>query len=92
MLEDISQAINQADYQKAKKLLEQLSQQRGENPWVQYYYARLDETDNDLDKAEESYRRILRDTNNPNPKLISKIRSSIDRISKIRSKQKRKRT
>ncbi len=90
MLEDISQAFNQEDFQKAKKLLEQFSQQQGDNPWVQYYHARLEETDRDLDKAEQSYRRILRDTNNPNPKLISKIRSGIDRISKIRSEQKEK--
>ena len=90
MLEDISQAINQEDYQKAKKLLEQLSQQQGESAWVQYYHARLDETNNNPEKAEESYRRILRDISNPNPKLISKIRSGIDRISKARSEQKEK--
>jgi hypothetical protein len=88
MIKEISEAFQQKDYQKAELLLNEFKEKESENPWFEYYQARLEESKNNLDQAEESYLKILKNTINLNPQLFSKIRNGIERIKKIKATQK----
>jgi exonuclease VII small subunit len=87
MLKPIAEAIKKQDYQKAAELLTQLQAEDGETIWVKYYQARLQECNNNLEQAENSYREILKDNLNPNPQIISKIRNGLERIKRIKTER-----
>lgn len=88
MLKEIEEAFSQKDYQKAEFLLDQLKEKEGKNPWFQYYQARLEESKNKLEQAEQYYLKILRDNIHLNLQLSSKIRNGINRIKAIKNEQK----
>lgn len=90
MFEEINEAFESKEYQKVENLLLEIEEEGQDNPWFQYYQAYLEESKNNLTKAEEIYLKILKNSLNPNPQLFSKIRNGIDRIKKTRAKQKEK--
>ena len=78
---DINQivaALEGKDYKQAAQLIKQLQKESPENPWVQYYIARYYELTNNLEKAQTTYKQILRDITNP--KIVSQTRQGIQRI------------
>ncbi|MEG3858504.1 tetratricopeptide repeat protein [Microcoleus sp. herbarium12] len=78
---DINQivaALDSQDYKGAAQLIKQLQKESPENPWVQYYIGRYYELTNSPDKAETTYKQILRDITNP--KIVSQARQGIQRI------------
>jgi hypothetical protein len=78
MLDQIANAIERRDLSTASLLLEQLQQQQSDNPWLQFYLARLQELQGMLDEAEELYREILRTSTNP--KISSQARQGLQRL------------
>ncbi len=88
MIEQIERAIERQDYPGATSLLQKLMQQEPENPWSDYYVARLQEANGELQTAIESYRLLLRVALNPT--ITSKARQRIDRITKIEQQQREK--
>ena len=78
---DINQivaALDAQNYKQAVQLIKQLQTESPDNPWVQYYIGRYYELTNSPEKAETSYKQILRDITNP--KIISQARQGIQRI------------
>lgn len=84
MFENIAKALKNKDYDTANHLIQKLRQEDPENPWLDFYTARLFELNDQLDKAKNSYIELLKHT--INPKLISQIRQGIERINQ-REKQ-----
>ncbi len=78
MLDDVAAAFERQDYQTASQLLKELLKQSPQNPWVQFYAARLQEVSGKFDSAEEIYRQLLR--NATNPKLAVQVRQGIQRL------------
>ncbi|MGK7873080.1 MAG: tetratricopeptide repeat protein [Xenococcaceae cyanobacterium] len=85
MFEQVADAIKRKDYQTAAGLLKRLMQREPENPWVQFYMARLDEATGKLEAADKVYRQLLRTTNNL--KIISQARQGVGRLAEIQQKQ-----
>jgi len=85
MLEQIAEAIKRQDYQTADQLLRKLKEEAAENPWVQFYQARLDEANGNLETAESLYKQVLRNTTSQ--KIISQARQGIQRLAQIKEKQ-----
>ncbi len=77
-IHQIAAALDGKEYQQAAKLIKQLQTESPENPWVQYYIGRYYELTNKPEKAETSYKQILRDITNP--KIVSQARQGIQRI------------
>lgn len=75
---EIAAALEDKEYKQAAKLIKQLQKESPENPWVRYYMARYYELTNSPEKAETTYKQILRDITNP--KIISQARQGIQRI------------
>lgn len=88
LFEEVDEAIKRQNYQKADQLLQQLLWREPENPWIQFYLARLDEALGNLKSAEELYYQLLK--NNSNPKLISLVRQSINRLAEIKQTERQK--
>ena len=88
MFKEIGIAFKNKDYQKGEFLLSQLKGKEGENPWFQFYLARLEESKNNLEQAEKIYLEVIKNTITPNPQLLSKIRNGIERIKQVKSNQK----
>jgi len=84
MFENIAKALKNKDYDTANHLIQKLRQEDPENPWLDFYTARLFELNDQLDKAKNNYIELLKHT--INPKLISQIRQGIERINQ-REKQ-----
>ncbi|MCU0545566.1 MAG: tetratricopeptide repeat protein [Oscillatoriaceae cyanobacterium Prado104] len=80
-IHQIAAALEAQDYKQAAQLIKQLQQESPENPWVQYYIGRYYELTNNLEKAEKTYKQILRDITNP--KIASVARQGIQRIETI---------
>ncbi|MEG3839087.1 tetratricopeptide repeat protein [Microcoleus sp. herbarium14] len=74
----IAAALESQDYKQAAQLIKQLQTESPENPWVKYYMARYYELTNNPEKAETTYKQILRDITNP--KIVSQARQGIQRI------------
>ena len=72
MLDQVAAAFDRQDYSTAARLLKELMQQSPENPWVQFYRARLQEVSGQVERAEQIYRQLLREVNNP--KLVLQVR------------------
>ena len=77
-INQITAALEGKDYKQAAQLIKQLQKESPENPWVQYYIARYYELTNNLEKAQTTYKQILRDITNP--KIVSQTRQGIQRI------------
>ena len=77
-INQIAAALESKDYKQAAQLIKQLQKESPENPWVQYYIGRYYELTNNLEKAQTTYKQILRDITNP--KIVSQTRQGIQRI------------
>ncbi|WP_293351439.1 MULTISPECIES: tetratricopeptide repeat protein [unclassified Microcoleus] len=77
-IHEIATALESQDYKQAAQLIKQLQKESPENPWVQYYIGRYYELTNNPDKAQTTYKQILRDITNP--KIVSQARQGIQRI------------
>ena len=77
-IHQIATALDRQDYKGAAQLIKQLQQESPENPWVQYYIGHYYELTNNPDKAQTTYKQILRDITNP--KIVSQARQGIQRI------------
>ena len=77
-IHQIAAALDSQDYKQAAKLIKQLQKESPDNPWVQYYIGRYYELTNNPEKAETTYKQILRDITNP--KIVSQARQGIQRI------------
>jgi hypothetical protein len=87
MLEAISEAIKAEQFETADQLLQALKVDRLDNPWVDYYGARLAEARGDWAIAQDSYRQLIPLVNNP--KLIAKLRQGLERLAKQQEEQKK---
>ena len=85
-LEQLAQSFEQEDYRRAAAQLKVLMQQAPKEPWVQFYLGRLHEVSNRLEKAEVTYRQLLRQTTHP--KIIAQTRQGLQRLADI-EKQRR---
>ncbi|MEG4344793.1 tetratricopeptide repeat protein [Microcoleus sp. A003_D6] len=77
-INQIAAALDGKDYKQAAQLIKQLQKESPDNPWVQYYIGRYYELTNNLEKAQTTYKQILRDITNP--KIVSQARQGIQRI------------
>ena len=77
-IHQIAAALEAKEYKQAAQLIKQLQKESPDNPWVQYYIGRYYELTNNPEKAETTYKQILRDINNP--KIVSQARQGIQRI------------
>jgi hypothetical protein len=75
MIEEVAVAIDQKDYERATQLLERLS---AGDPQVMLQAARLQEGQADWDKAEQTYKQVLR--HNAGMKLTLAARQGLERI------------
>jgi len=80
MLEAISDAIKAEQFETADRLLQELKVDQLDNPWVDYYGARLAEARGDWAIAQDGYRKLIPLVNNP--KLIAKLRHGLERLAK----------
>jgi tetratricopeptide (TPR) repeat protein len=78
MLEDLAEAIKNQEYQRAAELLQDLSSDQRDNPWILFYQARLAEGLGNLSEAQQGYRQLLGWISNP--QLLAKIRRGLERI------------
>ncbi|MBD2294071.1 tetratricopeptide repeat protein [Anabaena sphaerica FACHB-251] len=88
MLEEVIAAFERKDYQTAAKLLKPLLKDSPENPWVQFYLARLQEVSGKRQEAEKIYRQLLRVT--VNNKILSQARQGLQRIEEIRQEERQR--
>ncbi|MBW4616879.1 MAG: tetratricopeptide repeat protein [Desmonostoc vinosum HA7617-LM4] len=88
MIEQIAIAFEQKDYQTAAKLLKQLLKESPENPWAQFYLARLHEVFKKRQQAEKIYRQLLRSTNNP--KILTQARQGLRRLQEIEQEERQR--
>jgi antitoxin component HigA of HigAB toxin-antitoxin module len=86
MFEEIAQAIKDKEYKKAVELIKTLRKSNPENPWLDFYTARLYELKGKFNEAKQSYNYLLK--NSINPKLMGQIRQGIERIDQIEKKEK----
>ncbi|MEG4443713.1 tetratricopeptide repeat protein [Microcoleus sp. AT9_B5] len=77
-INQIAAALDGKEYKQAAQLIKKLQKESPENPWVQYYIGRYYELTNNLEKAQTTYKQILRDITNP--KIVSQTRQGIQRI------------
>jgi tetratricopeptide (TPR) repeat protein len=77
-IEQVAAAVNSKNYRQAASLLKNLLKTSPNNPWVQFYTARLHEETGNGDAAEKIYRLLLRSTTIP--KLLAQARQGLKRI------------
>lgn len=87
MLDQVAAAFDRKDYRTAAQLLKKLLKESPQNPWVQFYAARLQEVSGKLPQAENIYRQLLRDTTNP--KLASQARQGLQRLEEMVREQRK---
>jgi tetratricopeptide (TPR) repeat protein len=88
MLNQISAAFECKDYETAAKLIQQMLVESPENPWVQLYFARLQEVSHQVQEAEKLYRQLLRLTTHS--KIISQARQGLQRLEEIKQEEKQR--
>ncbi|MEC4984983.1 MAG: tetratricopeptide repeat protein [Oscillatoria sp. PMC 1068.18] len=88
MIEEVAEALKGQDYRTAQMLLKQLKQSEPQNPWVNFYTARLYESTGKLAAAETIYRQLLQKTTIS--KLITQARQGLSRLETIEIEQKQK--
>lgn len=84
MLEQIAIALENKDYDKAKKLINEMSSEEDNLLWKNYYYGLLAEKQNNLEEAEKKYRQVIKDSIFPNPQITKNIRDGLERIKLIK--------
>ncbi|MBK1987845.1 tetratricopeptide repeat protein [Sphaerospermopsis aphanizomenoides BCCUSP55] len=85
MLEEVIAAFERKDYHTAAKLLKPLLKDSPENPWVQFYVARIQEVSGKRQDAEKIYRQLLRVTTHQ--KLLSQARQGLQRLENIKQEE-----
>lgn len=80
MLEILEYAIDNEEYDRAEKIIQESLKKDENNLWLRYYEALILEKKGILEEAEKKYRQILKDSVYPDPKLIKLIRDSLERI------------
>ncbi len=88
MIEQVAIAFERRDYQTAAKLLKQLLKESPENPWVQFYLARLYEVSAKRRDAEKIYRQLLRET--ANAKILTLARQGLQRLQEIEQEERQR--
>ncbi len=81
MIEQVAAAFERKDYHTAAKLLKTLLDESPDNPWVQFYLARLHEVSKKYKNAEKVYRNLLRSTTNT--KILTLARQGLQRLQEI---------
>ncbi|MBD2357368.1 tetratricopeptide repeat protein [Tolypothrix sp. FACHB-123] len=81
MIEQVAAAFERKDYHTAAKLLKILLEESPDNPWVQFYLARLHEVSKKYDHAEKVYRQLLRSTTIT--KILTQARQGLQRLQEI---------
>ncbi len=87
MLEAISDAIKAEQFETADQLLQSFKVDQLDNPWVDYYEARLAEARGDWVIAQDGYKQLIPLVNNP--KLIAKLRQGLERLDKQLEEQRK---
>ncbi|MFM7574949.1 MAG: hypothetical protein ACKO4S_17765 [Snowella sp.] len=87
MLEAISDAIKAEQFETADQLLQSFKVDQLDNPWVDYYEARLAEARGDWAIAQDGYRQLIPLANNH--KLIAKLRQGLERLDKQLEEQRK---
>jgi hypothetical protein len=85
MLNDIAAAFDKGDYRTAAQLLKQLQKQSPQDPWVKFYWARLQEVAGKATAADAVYRQLLRQA--ANPKLVAQARQGLQRLKQTEQQQ-----
>ncbi|WP_404788278.1 tetratricopeptide repeat protein [Altericista sp. CCNU0014] len=75
MIDSIEAALQGGNYPEVTRLLGTLNEQ---DPWTQFYWARLWETTQESDRAEAAYRNLLRQADSP--KLTLAARQGLERL------------
>jgi hypothetical protein len=78
LLNKINETFSEEDYILIPKLLQQLGEEQPENPWLGFYQARLEETKENLDLAEEIYKKVL--FNTINRQVLSQTRKRLENL------------
>jgi Tetratricopeptide repeat len=81
MIEQLANAFERKDYHTAAKLLKPLLEESPENPWVQFYLARLHEVSKKYNNAGKVYRQLLQTTSNA--KILTQARQGLQRLQEI---------
>ncbi|MDB9374403.1 tetratricopeptide repeat protein [Nodularia sphaerocarpa] len=81
MIEQLATAFERKDYHTAAKLIKQLLKETPEDPWVQFYLARLHEVSRKRQEAEKIYRQLLQNTTNI--KILNQARQGLQRLQEI---------
>lgn len=87
MIDQVAAAFDRQDYKTAAQLLKQLQKQSPDQPWVKFYYGRLQEVSGKIEAAATIYRQLLRDTSNS--RLVAQAREGLQRL-EANAKQQRK--
>jgi hypothetical protein len=77
-LAPIAAALDRQDYRAAAKLLKPLYQDRPQDPWIQFYIARVQAGLGRPDTAEPIYRKLLKATTNP--RLSRQLRLALEQL------------
>ncbi|WP_392531870.1 tetratricopeptide repeat protein [Nostoc sp. C117] len=88
MIEQVAIAFDHKDYQTAAKLLKQLLKESPDNPWVQFYLARLHEVSEKHQNAEKIYRQLLRDTTTA--RIVTLAREGLRRLQEIEQEERQR--
>lgn len=88
MIEQVAIAFEHKDYQTAAKLLKPLLKESPDNPWVVFYFARLQEVSAKYQEAEKLYRRLLLMTTNH--RIVSQTRQALQRLQDIQKEEKQR--
>ncbi|MEO0408942.1 MAG: tetratricopeptide repeat protein [Cyanobacteria bacterium P01_A01_bin.135] len=79
MIEQLAAAMQQRDYDQARRLLPPLLKQQPQNPWVQLYTGQLQEVGQQSTAARKTYQKLLQTTTNP--RVIRQARLGLARLS-----------
>lgn len=88
MIEQVAIAFERKDYQTAAKLLQQLTKESPDNPWVQFYIGRLYEVSGKQQDAEKIYRQLLRSTTNN--KIVAQARQGLQRLQETQQEERQR--
>lgn len=77
-LEPVVEALARQDYRTATELLKPLYKSHPRDPWIQLYIARIQEVSKQPQKAEQTYRKLLKASTNG--KIINQARQGLQRI------------
>lgn len=88
MIDEVAIAFDSKDYHTVAKLLKQLLKESPDNPWVQFYVARLHEVSGKRQDAEKVFRQLLRSATNA--KIISLARQGLQRLQEIEQEERQR--